>query len=150
MTTLALPGTATPADILSGQTASSGAGFNFAGTMPAQGSPTFTPTTSAIAIPAGNYTGGTVAAAVLGAQGTATAVTGTPPTISVSGLSFTPSVVSVVLVVQTMLYNSANNATTAYSGGTSQTAALTTSAGGFTLGTDAFVVGDVYYWTAVS
>ena len=82
MSQLALPGTATPADILSGQTASSSAGFNFAGTMPAQGSPTFTPTTSAIAIPAGNYTGGTVAAAVLGAQGSLTVAGSTSYTIT--------------------------------------------------------------------
>ncbi len=68
MTTLALPGTATPADILSGQTASSGAGFNFVGTMPAQGSPTLYPSNS---IPAGNYTGGSVAAIKV-ASGTAT------------------------------------------------------------------------------
>ena len=59
MSQFALPGTATAADILSGKTASSGAGFNFTGTMPAQGSPVLYPGGS---IPAGNYTGGSVAA----------------------------------------------------------------------------------------
>ena len=58
MAQFALPGTATPADILSGMTASSGAGFNFTGTMPAQGSPTLYLGNT---IPAGNYTGGSVA-----------------------------------------------------------------------------------------
>ena len=147
---IALPGTATPADILSGQTASSGAGFNFTGTMPAQGSPTFTPTPSPIAIPAGNYTGGTVAAAVLGASGTATAVTGTPPTVSVSGLAFTPSIVTVTLMSTQTLYNSANDATQAYTTDVLQTATLTTSTGAFTVASDAWAAGTVYYWTAVS
>jgi hypothetical protein len=85
---IALPGTATQANVLSGQTFSSSAGFNVAGTMPAQGSPTFTPTTSAIAIPAGNYTGGTVAAATLGAVGGLTVVGSTAYTIT---LGFTPN-----------------------------------------------------------
>lgn len=63
MADLIIPGTATPADVLSGQSFSAGAHFDASGTMPNQGSPTFTPGASAITLPAGYYGGGTVDAA---------------------------------------------------------------------------------------
>ena len=126
MTTLALPGTATPADILSGQTASSGAGFNFVGTMPAQGSPTFTPTPSAIAIPPGNYTGGTVAAAVLGAQGSLTVNGSTSYTINTG---FAPSRVTFNYNAGNYFFDSSLSTTDIYNYDTSSLVAITYSTG---------------------
>lgn len=57
MTQLALPGTATTADVLATKTFSSSAGFNATGIMPENGSPTLYAGQS---ITAGHYTGGSV------------------------------------------------------------------------------------------
>lgn len=54
-------GNATASDLLSGKTASTDAG-DITGTMPEQGSPTITPTTTDQAITPGHYSGGTVKA----------------------------------------------------------------------------------------
>lgn len=78
---IALPGTATPADILSGQTASSSAGFNFTGTMPNQGSPTLYPGDS---ITAGYYGGGSVAPIKV-AYGSVTSSAATASFLDLSG-----------------------------------------------------------------
>jgi hypothetical protein len=79
-------------------------GVKLTGTMPNQGSPTFTPTSSAQSMPAGCYTGGTVGA-IPTASGTTTSSSGvlnayypngshiSAYPVTVTGLSFTPSLV---------------------------------------------------------
>ncbi len=65
MASIILPGNATPAQVLAGQTFSAGTNYNVPGTMPNQGSPTLNP---GQAITAGYYGGGNVAAAPHGYQ----------------------------------------------------------------------------------
>ena len=55
-------GNAVVGNVLSGKTFSTPSGINQTGTMPNQGSPTFTPTGSPQSIPAGYYAGGSVGA----------------------------------------------------------------------------------------
>lgn len=62
MAQLYIPGTAAPADVLSGKSFSAGTNYTASGTMPNNGSlGTITPGTSAKTIPAGYTSGGTVA-----------------------------------------------------------------------------------------
>lgn len=54
-------GTAMPEDVLTGTTFTAGASTGQPGTMPNQGSPTFTPGNSSISLPAGYYEAGSIA-----------------------------------------------------------------------------------------
>lgn len=73
MADMIYPGTASPADVLTGKKFSAGTNYNADGTMPNQGSPTFTPNGNIQTGAAGYYGGVTVdAVAVKVTHGTAT------------------------------------------------------------------------------
>ena len=156
-TIAAVGGSATAADVLSGAGFSSAAGIGLTGTMPNNGAPTFTPSESAQSIPAGYYSGGTIAAATLGAQGSLSiGATAGVQTLTITGLGFAPTKVVVVPSVTSLaggtgksligegttanyafsLYDSSQDAANVYVGGTTGSkiaATLSLVAGGFSI-----------------
>lgn len=62
MAQIFIPGTASPADVLSGRLFSAGKNYISSGTMPNRGAPTWTPGASAQSLSSGFYSGGTISA----------------------------------------------------------------------------------------
>lgn len=93
MAGIILPGNATPADVLTGTTFSAGSNYDVAGTMPNNGSPTYTPNGNTQTGAAGYYGGVTVDAV----------------TVKVATYSLTSSAAT------TTFYNTSGSAVTDYS-----------------------------------
>ncbi|WP_051318374.1 hypothetical protein [Cohnella thermotolerans] len=98
MAQLYIPGTAAPADVLSGKSFSAGTNYIASGAMPNNGAVTITPSASAQTIPAGYHNGsGKVNAVTFDASKvlTGTTIAGTAGTMSNRGaMVITPSTTS--------------------------------------------------------
>ncbi len=140
----AVTGTATAADVLSGETFASASGVGLTGSMANNGSLSYTPSTSSQTIPAGYTSGGSVAATTMVATGTLDLSSGAG---SVSGLAFTPSRVIALedgasTGVYTAVFDSAQSDTTYmfWNGSTmaANTASVTMGSGTFSLTLDSY------------
>lgn len=100
MAQLIVAGNATASQVLTGSTFSAGVLNGASGTMPENGSPTYTPSSAAIALPSGHFTGGSVAAVPVDATKvlTGTTIAGTAGTMPENGSpTWTPTTVDQAL-----------------------------------------------------